>query len=133
MDFINKKAPRDFAEPTMLPRDAQQQETWQELNRKWWQQNPMRYDWREGLGYQEFSKEFYQEIDRRFFSDVREYMPWKRIPFDPLIDFDRLKSQDMLEIGVGSGSHAALLAQHAKSYTGIDLTDYAVKSTSTRL
>ena len=36
-------------------------------NRSWWERNPMRYDWNEALQYKEFSKEFYQEIDRRFF------------------------------------------------------------------
>src|SRR5206468_2314200 len=52
---------------------------------------------------------------------------------DPLIDFDQLQNKDVLEIGVGNGSHAALLARHSGSFTGIDLTDYAVESTSKRL
>ena len=34
---------------------------------------------------------------------------------------------------MGNGSHAQLLAQKARSYTGIDITNYAVKSTSKRL
>ena len=59
-------------------------------------------------------------------------MPWSRIPFDPLIDFEALRGMDVLEIGVGSGSHASLLARHARSFTGIDLTEYAVKSTRER-
>src|SRR5262249_4878713 len=33
----------------------------------------------------------------------------------------------------GSGSHAMLLARYAKSFTGVDLTNYATKSTSERL
>ena len=60
-------------------------------------------------------------------------MPWKKIPFDPLIDFDSLRDKDVLEIGVGNGSHAQLLAQSAQSFTGIDITDYAVNSTSERM
>jgi len=38
----------------------------------------------------------------------------------------------VLEIGTGSGTHAALLAEHARSFTGIDLTPEAIKTTRTR-
>ena len=93
----------------------------------------MRYDWKEGIGYPEFSREFYEEIDRRFFQNVREFIPWKETPFDSLIDFERLREQDVLEVGVGNGSHAALLTRYAESFSGIDLTDYAVRSTTARL
>jgi ubiquinone/menaquinone biosynthesis C-methylase UbiE len=93
----------------------------------------MRYDWKGGIPYDEFSKEFYAEIDRRFFTAVELYAPCKKIPFDWLIDFDSLRTKDVLEIGVGNGSHAQLLAEHAKSFTGIDLTEYAVRSTSERM
>ncbi len=133
MKYSNENAPEDFGGPTTLPVNPEQQKRWQDSNRTWWQCHPMRYDWNQDIGHPEFSKEFYEEIDRRFFSNVHEFMPWAKVPFDPLIDFDRLRDQDVLEIGVGSGSHAALLARHAKSFTGIDLTDYAVKNTSERL
>ncbi len=93
----------------------------------------MRYDWKDGIPYAEFSKEFYTEIDKRFFAAVELYAPCKKIPFDWLIDFDSLRTKDVLEIGVGNGSHAQLLAEHAKSFAGIDLTEYAVKSTSERM
>jgi len=93
----------------------------------------MQYAWKEAIPYKEFSKEFYLEIDRRFFDAVRTFAPWKSVPFDFLIDFEALKGKDVLEIGVGSGSHAQLLAGHSKSFTGIDLTDLAVKSTAERM
>ncbi len=93
----------------------------------------MRYDWNAPVPHPEFSREFYIEIDRRFFSAVSLYAPWKHVPFDFLVDFDSLKTSDVLEIGCGNGSHGQLLATHARSYTGIDLTDYAIKSTSARL
>ena len=67
------------------------------------------------------------------FSDARTYLPWTERPFDALIDFQALKGKDVLEIGVGNGSHAQLLAGAARSFTGIDLTEYAVKSTAERL
>jgi len=40
---------------------------------------------------------------------------------------------DVLEIGVGNGTHAQIISGIAKSYTGIDLTEYAVNSTRIRL
>ena len=93
----------------------------------------MRYDFSASVSAAEFSKDFYAEIDRRFFSDVKTFMPWDQIPFDALIDFQALGDKDVLEIGVGNGSHAQLISSHSGSYTGIDLTDYAVKSTTKRL
>ena len=92
----------------------------------------MRYDWNHTLGGAEFSREFYQEIDRRFFFDASRYMPPRERPFDALIPFDKLPHWDVLEIGVGNGSHAQLIAPKARTYTGIDLTQYASSSTRRR-
>lgn len=134
MSVANQKAnlPQGFDGPTALPQSPNQHHAWQEANRAWWEANPMRYDFSESLVAVEFSREFYQEIDRRFFSDVRTFMPWSSVPFDPLLNFESLKNKDVLEVGVGSGSHGQLIAPHCGSYTGIDLTDYAIKSTSKR-
>jgi SAM-dependent methyltransferase len=93
----------------------------------------MRYDWRRQLELEAFSKPYYEEIDRRFFSDARASLPWKAIPFDTLIDFESLADKRVLEIGVGSGSHAQLLAARVGGYVGIDLTEHAVAATSKRL
>ena len=92
----------------------------------------MRYDWRSPVKAEQFSCEFYEEIDRRFFGDADRYTPARKRPFDQIIPFDILPDLDVLEIGVGNGSHAQLLAPHCGSYTGIDLTRYAVTSTSRR-
>lgn len=125
--------PEGFNNPTALPQDDEQARQWQEANQTWWESHPMRYDFGDRIDYPEFSREFYEEIDRRFFSDAKKYMPWKTLPFDALIDFEALRNRDVLEIGVGNGSHAQLLASHARSYTGIDLTNYAVRSTTERM
>ena len=125
--------PEGFSRPTALPATVEEHEGWQDANREWWESHPMRYDWKDGIPFAEFSREFYAEIDRRFFAAVALYAPYKKIPFDWLIDFDSLKTKDVLEIGVGNGSHAQLLAEHAKSFAGIDLTEYAAKSTAARL
>lgn len=133
ISHLKGSLPEGFNNPTALPQDAEQAQQWQEANRSWWENNPMRYDFGDRIEHPEFSREFYEEIDRRFFSDAEKYMPSKKVPFDALIDFEALAHQDVLEIGVGNGSHAQLLASHARSYNGIDLTAYAVRSTSERM
>jgi ubiquinone/menaquinone biosynthesis C-methylase UbiE len=124
--------PQDFTSPTALPNEKQAA-AWQHANRSWWENNPMRYDWKEAIQAPEFSKAFYEEIDRRFFENAREYFPGERQPFASLMGLAHLADKDVLEIGVGNGSHAGLLARHAKTFTGVDLTEYASKSAAIRL
>jgi SAM-dependent methyltransferase len=128
---VKNELPKGYSSPTGLPPDELRGD-WQQRNRSWWEQHPMRYDWKDRLAPPEFSREFYQEIDRRFFEDAQHYMPALQRPFDRLVPFAELGGCDVLEIGVGSGSHAQLIAPHCRSYTGIDLTAYAVESTSKR-
>ena len=130
---IKGAVPEGFDDPTALPQTPEQAKAWQEANRTWWESHPMRYDFTDTVEVQEFTREFYEEIDRRFFSDARPYLPYKKLPFESLIDFDTLGDKDVLEIGVGMGSHAQLLAARSRSFTGIDLTTYAVESTTRRL
>lgn len=130
---IKVSVPEGFDDPTALPETAEQARQWQQANRDWWEQHPMRYDFSESVEIAENSREFYEEIDRRFFRDASTYLPYKTTPFEGLIDLGSLASQDVLEIGVGMGSHAQLLASRSKSFAGIDLTSYAVKSTSARM
>jgi ubiquinone/menaquinone biosynthesis C-methylase UbiE len=92
----------------------------------------MRYDWREALP-TPGSEEYFLEIDRRFLASASTYMPWEDIPFDQLIPFKKLREKDVLEIGVGQGTHAQLIAPRCRSFTGIDLTRYSVEMTSKRL
>lgn len=93
----------------------------------------MRYDWRANLNENAGSEAYYKEIDRRFLESANEYLLYRKIPFDPLIPFDELREKDVLEIGVGQGTHAQLLAPRCKSFIGIDLTMAAVDMVSTRL
>lgn len=132
MPLFSDKAP-GFDSPIALPADAEQSAGWQAANRAWWESQPMRYDWEDGITAPEYSREYFQEIDRRFFAATRPFMPWRETPFDELINFQALGNQDVLEIGVGCGTHAQLLASRAKSFTGIDLTQFAVNCTTRRL
>ena len=124
-----------FTGPASLPQTNEQAKEWLQRNQTWWQEHPNRYDFdfKGDLGLEEFSPDFFKEIDKRFFDSVWQFMPWDHLPFDNLIDYEGLKDKRVLEIGVGCGSNAQLLAQHAGEYTGIDLTDYAVKCTKERL
>lgn len=130
---IHKHTPEDFDNPIQLPVNELQSENWQIENRDFWENNPMRYDWKDKLKDSEFSKDFFVEIDRRFFASAEKYLPFKNIPFDRLIDFGSLKDKDVLEIGVGMGSHAQLLSMASKSLTGIDITANATKGVTERL
>lgn len=133
MKEFKNKAP-GFDNPTMTPKSEVDAENWQSANREWWEENPMRYDWLDSIGFSEFSKEFYKEIDRRFYENADDFATGNLgNHFDKLIDFHSLKSKDVLEIGVGMGSHAQLIAPEAKTYTGIDLTSYGTKTTTERL
>jgi ubiquinone/menaquinone biosynthesis C-methylase UbiE len=131
-DFGNKA--EGFDNPTQLPATEEERERWLKINKQWWESHPMRYDFSEPLrAPKEFSEDFYKEIDKRFFDSALCYAPWKRIPFDSMIDFESLAGKYVLEIGVGNGSHALLLAQNSKQFVGIDLTEYAVNSTKKRM
>jgi ubiquinone/menaquinone biosynthesis C-methylase UbiE len=132
MPIFDHKA-RGFSTPTALPTTPVERESWQAANRAWWENRPMRYDWGETIGAAEYSEEYYHEIDRRFFDALRHFLPWRERPLEQLIDFAGLRSRDVLEIGVGCGTHAQLLAENAKSYVGIDLTDFATRCTSERM
>ncbi len=92
----------------------------------------MRYDWRDTLNETPGSTAYFAEIDRRFLATVREFMPWAETPFDPVIPFAELGDKDVLEIGVGHGTHAQLLAPRCRSFVGIDLTATATAMTERR-
>jgi len=130
-EFGNKAL--GFDAPTQLPRDMAQNRAWQDANKNWWEATPMRYDWREEITPEPNTKEYFQEIDRRFLESARHYLNSGAIPFDDLIPFDSLADKDVLEIGVGQGTHAQLIAPHCKSFTGIDLTTHASQTTRRRL
>lgn len=109
----------------------------QEDNRQWWENNPMVY-----LGWdgdtqgqvQEDDPRFYRKIDGIFFDAAKHFAhPGEnQKPFSQLIDFESLKGKRVLEIGCGQGSHAELIARAGAQYTGIDITERAVRLTRKR-
>lgn len=121
-----------FDNPEELPSNEEKAKQLQNANKQFWEKNSMRYDWRETIPYPEFSIEFYNEIDKRFLGASYSIMPWKSVPFEQWLDIPSLGKKDVLEIGVGNGTHAEIISSRAKTYTGIDLTEYAIKSTQQR-
>ncbi len=65
-----------------------------------------------------------------FFEEYRAYRYRKEHHLDVLIDWSSAAEKDMLEIGLGVGADATKWAAHAKSYTGVDLTQEAVDATT---
>jgi SAM-dependent methyltransferase len=130
-DFHNKA--EGFVSPTQRPPSEEVRRRWQEANRKWWSSTPMRYDWRNEIPFPKYSRDYFEEIDRRFFDSARSYMPYRVLPFEAEIPFGELGSLDVLEIGVGQGSHAELIAPRARSFIGIDITEPAIEGTRRRL
>ena len=54
----------------------------------------MRYDWRSGIIAQPGTEAYFAEIDRRFLSSARKYLPWRNVPFDTVVPFDELKREE---------------------------------------
>lgn len=103
----------------------------QRQNANWWHKHPMNYDWHGTHPGAEGTREFFAEIDRRFFSASPLYHGVR--PFSGLIPFESLGGKRVLEIGCGLGSHSQLLAQSQCRLTAIDITPRAVRLTRERL
>jgi len=105
----------------------------QEEIQSWWQENPMTYDWRRTMRPPEMSREYFEEIDRRFFSSAWFAQEKRQKAFSALINYEALRNKDVLEVGCGSGAHSRLLVESGCRLTAIDLTSRAVELTRRRL
>jgi SAM-dependent methyltransferase len=101
--------------------------------RRWWSENPMTYDWRGEIAHEPGSPEYLAEVERRFLAEAWFAQDPGEPPFSGLIPFERLAGKDVLEIGVGTGVHARLLAQAGANVSAVDLTPTAVELTRKRL
>lgn len=103
----------------------------QAANRAWWEASPMTYDWRQGGHLERGTREWFDDQDRRSDAQHAHFMAG-RDPFGDLLGDVALKGLRVLEIGIGSGYHAELLARKGARVTGIDLASPAVELTRTR-
>lgn len=72
-------------------------------------------------------------LSKKFFEEYTNFRYAKTHHLLKYIDWQSASGKDVLEIGLGIGADATLWAKYAKSYTGIDLTDEAVKATQIHL
>ena len=104
----------------------------QAKNWEWWEQNPMTYDWEATLRLTPGSREWYEEIDRRFLGCSYFAKGGDGKPFGRFLHPEFISGKDVLEVGCGMGTHASLLARAGARLTAIDLTERAVQTTRRR-
>jgi len=107
----------------------------QEQVRAWWNRNPMSYDVDDPIPYEPGTREYYRELDRRVFDPrvLRLTAAPDGRPFSYYVDFDAVRSKDVLEVGPGSGFAVQLFAEAGANVTAVDLTPWAVATTRARL
>ena len=111
--------------------DADPLDAVQAANRAWWERSPMTYDWRGSAGLEWGSPAWFDDQDRR--SDEQHAHFLAGGPAFELLLADALwAGREVLEIGIGSGYHAELLARRGAQVTGIDLAGPAVDLTRKR-
>ena len=92
----------------------------------------MTYDWGGTLPFTRGSREWFEEIDRRFLTSAYYARGKDALPFSRFLKADVVSGKDVLEIGCGMGTHAAWLAQSGARLTAIDITEQAVEMTRRR-
>jgi len=101
-------------------------------NKTWWTEHTMSYDWKDKIVRQEFSREWFDEVDRRFIESARHFAHTER-PFGQIIPFDQLAGKRVLEVGCGMGLHTELMARAGAQVTAIDISPKSVAATRARL
>ena len=92
----------------------------------------MNYDWEETLRLSPGSREWFEEIDRRFLDCSYFAKDKEGPPFGRFLKPKLIAGKDVLEIGCGMGTHASLLAKAGARLTAVDLTERAVEATRRR-
>ena len=97
-------------------------------NRDWWESNPMTYDWEQTLHIQSGSREWYDEIDRRFLESAY-YSEGPEGAFRRFLHPELVRGKKVLEIGCGMGLHSELMACAGAHVSSIDLSPTSVETT----
>jgi ubiquinone/menaquinone biosynthesis C-methylase UbiE len=109
--------------------------TTQQQVRDWWSRNPMSYDVDWPIEHDPGTQEFFRELDARIFHPryMRLTADASGVPFSLFVAFASLRGRDVLEVGCGSGIAVQLFAEAGANVTAVDLTPWAVATTSARL
>lgn len=93
----------------------------------------MTYDWEKTLQIKPGSRNWYQEIDRRFLESAYYAQGENGTPFGRYLHPEIVRGKKVLEIGCGMGTHAEMLVRAGADFTAIDQTEFAVSATRNRL
>ncbi|MBI2360129.1 MAG: methyltransferase domain-containing protein [Deltaproteobacteria bacterium] len=102
------------------------------LNRDWWEENPMTYDWEGTLRIEPGTREWYEELDRRFLESAYYAKGTDGSPFGRFLKREHVAGKEVLEVGCGMGTHAAMLVRAGARLTAIDLTSRSIEMTRQR-
>jgi 2-polyprenyl-3-methyl-5-hydroxy-6-metoxy-1,4-benzoquinol methylase len=103
----------------------------QASNEQLWTDYTMSYDWNDKVRLEQFTPQWFDEIDKRFVHGARLFAH-SLTPFDNIIPFENLHGKRVLEIGCGMGYHSELLVRSGAVLTAIDLSDTSVDATRQR-
>lgn len=78
------------------------------------------------------SAAWFEDIDRRFLRTAY-YAAADGVPFGRYLTPDFAAGRQVLEVGCGMGTHAAMLIRAGARYTGVDITERAVEMARRRL
>jgi len=98
----------------------------QKANENWCNDNPMTYDWEGTLNLVPGSRQWFDEIDRRFMIGAYYARGEDGAPFGRFLRPEILAGKDVLEVGCGMGTHAAMLARAGVRLTAVDITQRPV-------
>jgi ubiquinone/menaquinone biosynthesis C-methylase UbiE len=83
--------------------------------------------WEESLCGAHFIEE--ERLTKEFFENYTTFRYQKEHQLLKIVDWESAKGKDVLEIGLGVGADSVRWGRNAKTYTGIDLTHEAVRTT----
>jgi len=88
----------------------------------------MTYDWEKTVQIEPYSREWFDEINRRFFESSYYAQDKGQAPFSRFMPESAIRGMRVLEIGCGMGSHAELLTRRGANLTAIDQTSFATRA-----
>ncbi len=105
----------------MAPSDSQK------ASQDWWENRPMTYSCHGALQPLRASQEWFEENDRRFLKAAYFARGADGTPFGRFLSPALVNGKDVLEVGCGMGTHAAILSKAGANLTAVDITEYGVE------